>query len=221
MVRAMSNFPIDYEADYVEERSRLTTFFRLFMVIPQYLFGIILGIAGFFTVVAAWFALVFTGKYPEGLYKFNSGILRWSIRVTGYYLLATDAYPPFNIDEDDSYPIRVKIAPAKAQYNRLHAFFRGITMIPAYLVASVLLLVSEIGAIGAWFMVVFTGKTSPGLQGLINMGIAYAAKFHGYYMLLHEEWFPPISDDASSAGALPTGGDAAKAPAVGSKSKAN
>lgn len=208
------DFPIDYEADYVEERSRLTTFFRYFMIIPQALFGIILGIAGFFTVIAAWFAMVFTGKYPEGLYKFNSGLLRWGTRLNAYFLLVTDAYPPFSIDEENSYPVRVKIAPAKAQYSRLHALLRIFTMIPSSIVAYVLLLLAEVVAIGAWFMIVFTGKTSDGIQNLINMGLAYHAKFNGYAYLLHEEWFPPISEDASSGGALTAGGTAAEAPAA-------
>jgi uncharacterized membrane protein len=216
----MSNFPIDYEADYVEERSRLTTFFRYFMIIPQALFGIILGIAGFFTLIAAWFAMVFTGKYPEGLYKFNSGRLRWGTRLNAYFLLVTDAYPPFSIDEENSYPVRVQIAPAKPEYSRLHAFFRIFTMIPSSIIAYVLLIVSELVAIGAWFMIVFTGKTSPELQKLINWGLAYHAKFSGYAYLLHEEWFPPISEDPSSSGALPQGGGAATAPSAASKSKA-
>ena len=207
-------FPIDYEADYVEERSRLTTFFRYFMIIPQALFGIILGIAGFFTLIAAWFAILFTGKYPEGLYKFNSGLLRWGTRLNAYFLLVTDAYPPFSIDEENTYPVRVKIAPALPHYNRLHTAFRFLTMIPSYIVAYVLLLVAEVVAIGAWFMIVFTGKTSDGLQNLINMGISYHAKFSGYAYLLHEDWFPPISDDASAGGALPAGGAPAKAPAA-------
>jgi hypothetical protein len=208
-------FPIDYEADYVEERSRLTTFFRLLMVIPQWLFGIVLGIAGFFTVIAAWFAMVFTGNYPEGLYRFNSGLVRWTTRVNGYTLLVTDAYPPFSIDEENSYPVRVQIAPAKAEYSRLHALFRIVTMIPSYVVAYVLLIVAEVVAIAAWFMILFTGKTSDGIQNLINMGIAYYAKFMGYAYLLHEEWFPPIGEDASSNGALPSGSPTAQAPTSG------
>jgi uncharacterized membrane protein len=213
-------FPIDYEADYVEPRSRLTTFFRGLMVIPQMLFGIILGIAAFFTIIAAWFALVFTGKYPEGLYKFNSGVLRWSVRVNSYYLLATDAYPPFSIEDENSYPIRLKVAAAKAEYSRLHALLRYFTMIPSGIVASVLLLVSYVGAIGAWFTIVFTGKTSPGMQKLINWGLSYHAKYSGYAYLLHEEWWPPIEEDANSGGALASGGSAAKAPAAAKKSAA-
>ena len=213
-------FPIDYEADYVEERSRLTTFFRYFMVIPQWIFGFFLGIAAIFTLIAAWFALVFTGKYPEGLYNFNSGVLRWGTRVNAYYLLATDAYPPFSISEENSYPIRVKIAPPKPVYSRLHAFFRMFTAIPSAIVAYVLLLVANIVAIGAWFVIVFTGKTSDALQNLINWGMGYHAKFSGYAYLLHEEWWPPIEEDASSGGALTAGGSAAEAPAASKKSAA-
>jgi hypothetical protein len=61
---------VTFEADYVERRSRLTTFFRLLLVIPHlivlYLWGIVAGIA----VVIAWFALLFTARYPRGLYMF-------------------------------------------------------------------------------------------------------------------------------------------------------
>lgn len=205
-------FPIDYEADYVEERSRLTTFFRAFMVIPQWIFGILLGIAVFFTWIAAWLVVVFTAKYPDGLYNFNTGLVRWTTRLNAYFLLATDAYPPFSISEEKSYPVRLRIAEPLPKYSRLHAFFRGITMIPSSIVAYVLLLVSEIVAIAAWFVIVFTGKTSPGLQNLINLGVAYSAKFYAYALLLTEDWFPDISDDPSPSATLPRGGSAATAP---------
>lgn len=207
-------FPIEYEADYVEERSRLTTFFRGIMVFPLMIVGFFYGLGALFALVAAWFAVVFTGKYPPGLYNFISSVLRWGTRVNAYYLLATDAYPPFNLDVDNSYPIRLKIAPAKGQYNRLTAFFRGITAIPSQIVSSVLSLIAMVGAIGAWFTIVFTGKTTPGLQKLINWGISYQAKALGYYHLLHEEWMPPIEEDANSGGTLPPGGAPAKAPAA-------
>jgi hypothetical protein len=48
--------------------------------------------------VIAWFAILFTGRYPEGLYHFGSGVLRWNIRVDAYLLLLTDVYPPFSLD---------------------------------------------------------------------------------------------------------------------------
>ncbi|HWI21958.1 MAG TPA: DUF4389 domain-containing protein [Baekduia sp.] len=204
----MSNFPVDYEADYVEERSRLTTFFRGFMVIPHMIVGFFLGIAAFFTIIAAWFAVVVTGKYPDGLYSFHAGLLRWSTRVNSYYLLATDAFPPFGLDEEASYPVRLRIAPPKSEYNRLHAFFRMITAIPSQIVLYALSFVGLAGAIAAWFVILVTGKTSPTIQMLINMYIAYSAKASSYMALMHEEWFPPIGEDANaSGGVLPPGGD--------------
>jgi hypothetical protein len=180
----------------------------------------VLGIAYMFTLVFAWFAMVFTAKYPEGLYNFNAGVIRWSTRFNAYITLVTDAYPPFSINEENSYPVRLRVAPPKPVYSRLHAFFRGFTAIPSYIVAVVLLFVAQIVSIGAWFMIVFTGKTSEGIQNLINWGISYQAKFNGYYGLLHEEWWPPIEEDANSGGAITAGGSAAQAPTASKKSAA-
>lgn len=210
----MSDFPIDYEADYVEPRSRLTTFFRLFTALPTGIWVSIVSIGVFFTVIAAWFALLFTGRYPSGLYNFHANFLKLVNRYDGYAYLATDDFPGFSLADDDSYPIRLRVAPQKAEYSRLHTFFRFITMIPSQIVAYVMGLVAFVGAVCAWFLIVFTGKTSEGLQNLINMGIAYSMKAAGYWLLLHEEWFPPISEDASpSGGALGSGGPPAQTPA--------
>lgn len=90
-------YPITVGAVYPEKLSRLSTFFRLILVIPQaivlYLVQIVAGIFLFFS----WFAILFTGKYPKGLFNFVSGYLRWSTRVSGYILLLTDKYPPFSM----------------------------------------------------------------------------------------------------------------------------
>lgn len=209
----MSDFPIDYEADYVEPRSRLTTFFRLIMIIPIYIVAIVYSIAVFFTWLAAWIAVFVTGRYPDGLYRFNAGFIQFSTRWLAYYHLVTDDYPPFGIGPDDSYPVRVQIAPPKEKYGRLHAFFRWITVIPSAIVAWALLLVAGLCSIVSWFAIVFTGKQMQSMQDLINMGIGYQAKYSGYAFLLHEEWFPPISEDASSSGgAIGSGGPPAQSP---------
>ena len=92
-----AGYPITVNVDYPEKLSRLTTLFRLFLLIPQYIVlmfvGLIAGIAMFF----GWWAIMFTGKYPKGLFNFVAGYLRWSTRVTGYYYLLTDNYPPFSM----------------------------------------------------------------------------------------------------------------------------
>jgi len=82
----------------LEGRNRLTTFFRYLLLIPHILVLIVLGIGAAFVIMIAWFAVLFTAKWPEGLRSFLVGYLRWSIRVNGYALLLTDEYPPFSLD---------------------------------------------------------------------------------------------------------------------------
>ncbi len=69
------------------------------LAIPHYFVLVILGIGVFFAVIVAWFAILFTGRYPKGLFDFVVGVLRWSWRVGAYaFLLTTDKYPKFSLD---------------------------------------------------------------------------------------------------------------------------
>jgi hypothetical protein len=79
-------------------RSRLTVAFRPFLALPQLLCVWVLGIAWAFSTLIAWFAILFTGRYPAGLYRFGVGVLRWTTRVEAYVLLLEDAYPPFSLE---------------------------------------------------------------------------------------------------------------------------
>ena len=68
------------------------------LAIPHYFVLIFLGIGALGAIIIAWFAIVFTGKYPRSLFDFVVGVMRWSNRVTGYALvLVTDEYPPFSL----------------------------------------------------------------------------------------------------------------------------
>jgi hypothetical protein len=88
---------VDFAPAY-EDRNRLTTFLRYFMVLPHIIVLAVLGIAVFFVIVIAFFAVLFTGKWPDGLRDFAVGYGRWSIRVYAYYFLLTDEYPPFSLE---------------------------------------------------------------------------------------------------------------------------
>ena len=92
-------YPITYEADAgLEGRNRLTTFFRSIVAIPWQIVQYLYGIAAQIAAVIAWFAIVFTGRYPRTLFDFVEGVIRWHDRVIGYaLLLVTDRYPPFRL----------------------------------------------------------------------------------------------------------------------------
>jgi hypothetical protein len=87
---------------YPDARADLKRWFPLvkwFLAIPHYIALIFLGIAAVVCIVIAWFAILFTGRYPRKLFNFVVGVGRWSVRVTAYaFLLATDRYPPFSLN---------------------------------------------------------------------------------------------------------------------------
>jgi len=84
--------------DAMHELNRWLPLVKWFLAIPHYVVLVFLFAASVCCVVVAWFAIVFTGRYPRSLFEFLVGVLRWSLRVTAYaFLLSTDRYPPFQL----------------------------------------------------------------------------------------------------------------------------
>jgi Domain of unknown function (DUF4389) len=187
----MTDQPI-FEAQYVEKRSRLTTFFRAILAIPHFIVLYVWSLLAGLAVFIAWFALVITGRYPQALYDFVAGSQRYGTAVYGYLALLTDEYPPFSADTDD-YPIHIRIPPPKAEYNRLKVLFRIILAIPVFIIVYAMQIVWEIGAVIAWFVIVIMGKQPKGLQDMIVLGLSYQQRAYAYIGLLTEDW-PPFTD---------------------------
>jgi hypothetical protein len=187
-------YPVTFKADYVEKRSRLTTFFRLILAIPHLIAVFFYVLAAEIVTFIAWFALLFTGRYPQGMYDFVAGALRYGTRVCGYAFLLTDEYPPFSGDPATPYPVDLNIGPPKAEYSRLKVLFRIILMIPVYIIAYAMQVVFEVGALLAWFAIVVLGRQPKGLQDMIVLGMSYHQRAYGYFFLLTEDW-PPFTDE--------------------------
>ena len=81
------------------DRDRVTVAFRIFLAIPHLIAIWALGIAWGVTTVIAWLAILFTGRFPEGLYRFGVGVFQWNMRVEAYLLLLRDEYPPFSLSQ--------------------------------------------------------------------------------------------------------------------------
>ncbi len=92
---------VHLEIDYPDAKTDLNRWMPLvkwFLAIPHYIVLAFLGIGAMFAIVIAWFAILFTGKYPEGLFNYVVGVFRWGLRVQAYVtLLVTDEYPPFSL----------------------------------------------------------------------------------------------------------------------------
>lgn len=84
--------------DVQRDLNRWAPLYKWFLAIPHYLVLSVLGTAAIVVVIVAWFAILFTGRYPRGLFAFVEGVMRWGIRVIGYaFVLVTDVYPPFRL----------------------------------------------------------------------------------------------------------------------------
>jgi hypothetical protein len=90
---------LDYPyPDVPRELNRWLPLVKWFLAIPHYIVLAFLGIAAVVVVIVAWFAILFTGQYPRGLFDFVAGVIRWQNRVIGYaVVLVTDRYPPFRL----------------------------------------------------------------------------------------------------------------------------
>ena len=85
--------------DAQRDLNRWLPLVKWFLAIPHYVVLLFLWLAGFVCVILAWFAILFTGRYPRGLFEFVVGVTRWGNRVLGYaFLLVTDEYPPFRLE---------------------------------------------------------------------------------------------------------------------------
>ena len=85
--------------DVKKDLNRWMPLVKWFLAIPHYVVLAILAIVAIFCVIVAWFAILFTGKFPKGMFDFVVGYMRWGLRVSAYaILLVTDGYPPFSIE---------------------------------------------------------------------------------------------------------------------------
>jgi hypothetical protein len=104
MATDADHHPVNLTIDYPQQSSRVLAalsipFFllRALMLIPAMFCLYFVGIAAFFVVWIAFWAVTFTGRYPQGMFDFVTGYLRWTTRSTAYLYGLTDSYPPFRL----------------------------------------------------------------------------------------------------------------------------
>ena len=189
-------YPIQLDAAGPAAQNRLTVFFRLILGIPHLVVLMFLGMAAWVIYFISWFIILFTGRYPEGLLRFMIGYLRWTTRVYGYYALLTDKYPPFSLDPEEAYPVRLTVEERVANRNRLTTFWliRWLLAIPHYIILMVLQYALYVVLFIAWFIVLIVGSLPAGLHRFIVGVLRWYQRVQGYALLLVDE-YPPFSLD--------------------------
>jgi len=175
-----SPYPLQLTGQLAPKLSRGLWLVKWLLAIPHFIVLFFLWVA--FTVVGviAFFAILFTGRYPRGLFDFNVGVLRWSWRVAfySYSALGTDQYPPFTLKDSTDYPARLEVAHPESLSRGLVLIKWWLLAIPHYLVVAVF----TGGAWSSWSSASeWAGVTSGGLIGLLVAIAGLTLLFRGGY----------------------------------------
>ena len=158
---AYPTYPVQNDVVYQQEYSRWLPLVKWLLVIPHMFVLFFLFIGAIFAYIGAFFAVLFTRRYPPGIFNFLVGVWRWSQRVTAYYLLLVDKYPPFSLDDDPDYPARFNLDyPPDGEISRWRPFFAFILVLPQIFIAAIAGWAAFFGIVVAFFAILFT-KTFP------------------------------------------------------------
>ena len=225
--RVGSVYPVHVEGQLDPELSRWQWLFKWLLVLPHFIVLAFLWVAFVILTIVAWFAILFTGRYPRSIFDFNVGVMRWSWRV-GYYsysALGTDQYPPFTLADTD-YPASFDVEYPERLSRGLVLVKTWLLAIPHYLIvglftSGLVWWTTEIGDSGnqvaeagagligilvfiAAVVLLFTGRYPGGLFDLV-MGLnRWVFRVAAYAALMRDE-YPPFRLDTggSEPGAVP------------------
>jgi hypothetical protein len=226
MSSSPGSYPVSVEGTLDEDLSRWKWLVKWLLAIPHVVVLIVLFIGVVFASIAAWFAILFTGRYPRALFDYNVGVMRWGWRVSFYAfeVAGTDRYPPFSLQDDPDYPARLSVEYPEKLSRGLVLIKSWLLAIPHYLIVAIFvggsyqvvtdgqtLDISFPGLIGvltfvAVLMLLFTGRYPDALFNLL-MGLnRWVYRVSGYALLMTDEYPPFRLDMGGVEGASPTVG---------------
>ena len=196
-----SPYPATLDVEYPDrELSRLTTFFRLFTVIP---IAIILALlngdaavsanynAGASLFLATVLMLLFRQTYPRWWFDWQLALTRLAMRIAAYLCLLRDEYPA--VEQDQAIRVEIDYPNAQTDLNRWLPWVKWLLAFPHYLVLFFLTIAATVCVIIAWFAILFTGRYHEGCLTLSGHVMRYWLRVVVYAFMLTTDRYPPFS----------------------------
>jgi hypothetical protein len=189
-------YPVDLELDAPAEIANWRPLVHWLLDIPHLLIANVLGNVASVIGVISWFAIVFTGRLPEGLANLQCMVIRYSARAYSYALWLREPYPAFDFTmsptDPGGDPLRVNIRPQLENRNRLTVGLRFIWAIPIALFLCVVGIAAMVVSLIAFFAVLFTGRWPEGMRRFIVGTLRLGVRVSAYIYLLVDD-YPPFS----------------------------
>jgi hypothetical protein len=199
-----SSYPVRLEIARPEKQSRITNFplgiglfIRSILLIPHFIILYFLQLVAYVVYFIATFAILFTGRYPEGLFNFFVGVTRWSSNVYGYFASLYDNYPPFSMDAQPEYPLSFEVDYVAEKSRLLNfpifgLFIKMILAIPHFIIVSLLVFVVYVVVFLVQFAILFTGSFPSGMHGFVVGTGRWWSRINAYIYGLTDR-YPPFS----------------------------
>ncbi|HMC39443.1 MAG TPA: DUF4389 domain-containing protein [Acidimicrobiales bacterium] len=188
-------YPVTAGLDAPLEVARWRVIGNMIMAIPHFILLYVLGIVTEVVALLAWFAILFSGRLPEGMGTFMAGVERYRWRVSTFATFLREPYPAFAIPsgyaEPGGDPAWLQIQPATS-YNRAAVFFRILLAIPQMLFGFVLGIGVYFAMIVAFFAVLITGRWPAGLRKFVLDVAFWGVRFNAWFFLLADP-YPPFA----------------------------
>jgi hypothetical protein len=185
-----SEYPLRFHVEYADSLSRLLIFVKWLLAIPHFIAVYVLGIIVNVVLFIAFFAILFTKKFPRGLFDLVVNVYRWYANVTAYVGLMRDEYPPFSW-EAGKYPVTFDVEYPQ-ELNRFLPLIKWLLALPHYVVLLVLRVIAIVVWIISWFAILLTGRFPRRMFDFIVGVMRWDYRVQAYVYFMRDE-YPPFS----------------------------
>lgn len=192
-----SDYPVHFDVQYPEKVSRLLNnipYLKFILAIPHILILFVLSFLIWVIAVIAWFSILFTAKYPRGLFNFVVNVQRWGINVNTYEYMLRDEYPPFSGDAGKYPPVTYEVEYPERLSRILNniPYLKIILLIPHLVVLIFLAIGWLVVYFIAWWAILFTGKYPRGMFDYTVGVFRWSSRVGAYAGMLTDK-YPPFS----------------------------